>query len=172
MARKKKKQAAPAAPVAPEKPLNLGYSGKIKLSIKAGKTTIATRNYTNHGTAELFRFLCLCLAGQYRAADTIRPTKIKLFYSSDTVDTQVVGTPASGYITNNTAARPLAGSADSYKVVFHFLVPRIYITGEQFNQIALYGTDNDLDNNFSALFNLTAKNEQAQVQWDTIKTSD
>ena len=102
MARKKKTKVAPATPVAPEQPLNLGYSGKIKLSIKSGKTTIATRNYTNHGTTELFRFLCLCLAGQYRAADTIRPTKIKLFKSSDDPTTSVVGVQASGFITNNT----------------------------------------------------------------------
>ena len=77
MARKKKKTVE-------NKPVqSIGYSGRIKLALRSGRTVILTKTYNNNGFSPLFEFLSYCLAGQYSAANEIRPSRIMLWYSSE-----------------------------------------------------------------------------------------
>ena len=71
-------------------------------------------------------------------------------------------------VSNNTAAKIIEDRANEVcKVVFHFLVPKIYITGDGFNQIILYGANiNNADSgksSYSAIFNLTSGDEWAGI---------
>lgn len=173
MGRKKKTQVEELKP-AVQSNLSIGYAGKVKLALRIGKTTVQTKTYTNHGGFALFRFLCFCLAGQYSIAEQSRPISVGLY--KNTAETPAHATldksgSVSLLVSNNTAAKIIEDrEGETCKVVFHFLIPKIYITGSEFNQIFLYGMN--IDNassgkeNYSAIFNLTYGD-----QWDTIDTS-
>ena len=67
-----------------EKISGIGYSGKIKVSIKSNNTTIKTQEYKNNGSVELFNFLAACLSGNYVDVESIRPKLIQGFcYQKD-----------------------------------------------------------------------------------------
>ena len=179
MGRKKKTQPVEQEQSAVKSNLSIGYTGKVKLVLKAGKTTIQTKTFNNHGGFALFRFLCFCLAGQYSIAENSRPLSVGLY--NNTADTPAAATldtaqPSSLLVSNNTAARIIEDKTNEVcKVVFHFLIPKIYITNtKKFNQIILYGADiSDAStgkNNYSAIFNLTSGNSWAEV--DTAQWAD
>lgn len=160
MARKKKKTVE-------NKPVqSIGYSGRIKLALRSGRTVILTKTYNNNGFSPLFEFLSYCLAGQYSAANEIRPSKIMLWNSSGdpTACNLDSSAQASGFISNNTAAT-ISKTKDT--TIFHFLIPKIYITNQQFNQIALYGNTISDKKNPSALFNLVSNGS-----WEGINISE
>ena len=163
MGRKKKKVSIEEVKKSDVQPnLSIGYTGKVKLAIKAGKTIIQTKTYNNHGGFALFRFLCFCLAGQYSVAEFSRPISIGLYKNSAETPASATidkANPASVLVSNNTAAKIIEDRENEVcKVVFHFLIPKIYITSNEFNQIFLYGMNIDDASqgkeNYSAIFNL------------------
>ena len=56
---------------------DISYAGVVTIKLQHGKKTIMSKKYHNNGMPDLFKFLCLALAGSYTEA--LRPCKIKLF---------------------------------------------------------------------------------------------
>ena len=135
---------------------NIGYAGKVCVKVKDRKANRVLATFTNHnaGAEPLFSFLSLCLAGEYSTADALRPYKIKLFYNKDVENIGASADPTvddmnavSSFISMNTLPDVYGNS-----VIFHFIIPYSYISGEKVNQICLYGVDEKNSANYSARF--------------------
>lgn len=140
------------------KSANIGYSGKVTVSVQAGGKIISKKEYHNTGSISLFNFLCACLKGDYITANNLRPNTVKLFK----VDTAIYDTPlaakaylngSNGYtdsgiaFTGITSASALVGynkEADvgvgdaRDTVTLHFRVPYAFITNNSIYMIGLY----------------------------------
>jgi hypothetical protein len=122
---------------------NIGYSGKLKVSIKDGNKIIQTREYHNAGTDYLFTFLCYCLCGEFKASERIRPFKIKLYDRDDAYfanEPPHVDNPVSGFVSINGPGK-LDPSEGHVSANLHFLVPYSSISGQKICQVCLYGAD-------------------------------
>jgi hypothetical protein len=172
MARRKK--ATVVEPVAEVKPVmpTIGYSGKVTVAVRAGKTVISKHTYKNNGGLALFKFLTACIAGEYRAAEVNRPLKIGL-YDSDLprpVDGDVpsITKSVSILISVNTDSTIESG-ADYSKVTLHFLIPKTYITSDNavIKQMVLFpaqatSADPASPAGYCAVFNLTNDNDATE----------
>ena len=200
MASKKKKEAAPekakrgkprksAARVkakekaAPSKKLGIGYSGKVTTTIRQNKKIVHRATQHNSGLSNLFRFICYSMAGEYQAAEALRPSSICLCRNSgeagDTENTPyeayLNGVPATGLVYTNAPATIMGGTDDGWTITLHFLVPHAYIGGDgSFNQVNLYSKSASSAGNTSsacAFFFMTTKNEEGATIWDTVETT-
>lgn len=70
---------------------SISYEGNIKVSILKGKKVCSTNIYKNSGRWPLFLFLNMCLKGDYKNAEILRPNFIDVFYCGEVGD---------GYIPN------------------------------------------------------------------------
>ena len=154
--------------------MRLNYSGTLKVSIAHGKKIIQTRTYKNQGTAKLFEFFCLCLAGQYDAAKNLRPMKLKLFneqYENLPDPANIsVNNPASNIITVNKPSTitkdtsvPIGTSGrdyNGYSLTLHYLIPFSYITETSVDQACLYSSDPANNDDFLAYYLFEDENHQ------------
>lgn len=129
----------------------INYSGKVTLKTTQGKKILQTHN---EGALPLFRFLSLCLAGDYTTAERARPFRIRLFYDSDYDSTGATkaavldeNKAVSGFISVNTAP-----TVFDENLVLHFIIPYSNITGSKVNLICLYGLEESEVENYSAKF--------------------
>lgn len=141
----------------------LGYEGEVTLTLKSNKHILKSKTYKNNGTANLFKFLGLCLLNSFEEAKPLLPSKILLLHNNGYSPLDAMPTDAvrqsdwCGYAHTPTIISD--SSAAEVKVVYSFEVPRAAITGP-FNQIALYGggiteqDDSQIDD-FSAYYYLT-----------------
>ena len=147
----------------------ISYQGTVKISIKDKNKIIKTFEYHNNGTDELFKFLCLCIGGDYKATDRLRPFKIKLFDRNDPYSRGIApktDLAVSGLVSVN---KPATYNLTENKiaVTLHFLIPYSNISGTQVCQMCLYGKEygNDDITKFSAYYYLTDENN---MDWNPI----
>lgn len=125
---------------------NIGYQGKVTVSIKRGKTILAKKTYKNQGCYSMFKFIANALAGNFVSNN--RPCKIRLFTSTtgtteaDKYDSKLVVSP---YILCNAASvgvavsNPQTGIISPYaSITYTFMIPYTLITGKAY-RAALYG---------------------------------
>lgn len=125
MGRKKKQQ---AVEIKKSETTNIGYQGKVTVSILRGNKVISRTKNHNTGHTKLFLFLCKALQGDF---DTnLRPCRIALFTIKDENEqvTNPYWTPDTAItskILNDTTAivDPAANS-----VTYHFRIPISYIS--------------------------------------------
>lgn len=129
----------------------LGYEGKVTLTLKSNNRVLKSQTYKNQGTAYLFRFLGLCLAGEFNQAKNLLPNKILLLYNNNGVKATNGTGSTQGAEPANAEVRSAWQSytqipsvvsdsnTESVKVVYSFEVPRHTIAGI-FNQVALYSS--------------------------------
>lgn len=152
---------------------SLSYSGKVKITLKQGDQVLSVKEYKNSGAAALFRFIGYCLAGNFTLAGRLRPFKIKLLQ-----DTGDAGTPPNAnthyeersIFIDLATAPEIVNSAVNCQVKFSFIFPIANVNGSGANTIAIYGTDvNDIEN-FSAYYRLLKPkaNNDNEVDWDPI----
>lgn len=158
----------------------LGYNGSVKISIKAGKRTLASRTIHNNGTQNLFRFLSNCLAGDLRS--DMLPRRIRLY----TIVKDTSGNPSEKAAdesdwewSNATAISPyvyMASSAVTYteqttkaQTTYVFRVPYSQITGNEIYKLALYAdtTSNPKSDRYAYIV-LREKEDEKWV-WAPIK---
>lgn len=63
---------------------NITYEGLVTVKLYNGKKLLSTKTYHNSGSPNLFKFLCQCIAGNYKTADRLRPCMLKLFGFGET----------------------------------------------------------------------------------------
>lgn len=138
---------------------NLGYEGKVKLTLRNRKHILQTKTYKNSGTSKLFEFLGHCLAGSFDFnTKRLLPTKLALLYN--TAEDSELGKANATEVIQQSSFIGLAQSPaiimeeDGVKVIYSFEVPRNQIAGT-FNQIALYGAGVTTPKEFSAYYYLT-----------------
>lgn len=130
--------------------MNIGYQGKIKVSIMCGKKVISSKVYHNRGTKKLFQFICEALAGNYRPG--LRPMYIRAFTNDELEEAMLPDTykfnedlAVTPYIMYETTAFAGNGNAedgesttDTYSVVYTFKIPYAFISGTKISKVALY----------------------------------
>lgn len=159
---------------------NVGYSGKVTVTVQRGKTIVSKQVFKNSGSTELFKFFGYSLAGKYKEAEELRPNKIALFLNTTTDVSTAKKTPMtdntirmSNFIPNSGApiltVNPISG-ADSCSTTFHFVIPSAYIysANTQINQICLYKQSESDVNNYLAYFLMTDTDNTA---WEPITIS-
>lgn len=154
------------------------YSGKVTVTLKKGSRTLNKRTFNNSGTDKLFKFFSLCLAGRYREAEELRPSKIMLFKSDGDLQTTKVNPTASTsrvseFISNtgNPTVHVSSGDDKTCSTTFHFLVPNAYIHSDakKINQIRIYAAkDTNENKDYLAYFLLTDEDNTA---WESIDPS-
>lgn len=148
--------------------LAIGYSGKATLKIKAGDKVISESLLHNNGGPELYYYLSLCLAGEYTAAQSRRPLKIRLFNTGNST-TDLPSAPVTS-LQNAASTFISMVSAPTVKdasVVFHYVIPFSYITSSDVDQICLYGVgENDLKNYSAYFFIVDSENKLAPIKVD------
>lgn len=156
------------------------YTGKVTIAFQnKQKKTLSSKTYHNAGCGPLFKFMALCLQGNYKQAEKLRPNRIKLFYNSslspsDSTPTDTDSLALTSYVSSNRPAEINTNSDEnSYYTTFHFLVPAVYLMsslssdeGLSINQIAIYPETTD---SCSAYFNLI---DSENNEWDPIKLED
>lgn len=151
----------------------IGYEGKVTLTLKNNNLVLMSRTYKNSGTAELFNFLGHCLRGDYEAADDLLPTQVMLLYNKDYATTGTMSDKV------ERASKPVGYSQvpsktdidGVVKVTYNFEIPKTMIF-EDFNQIALYSKNKNLNNtnnttdvpSFSAYYFLTGPTGEPEIQ--------
>lgn len=167
---------------------SLSYEGKVTVKIQRSGKTISSKTYHNSGRLPLFKFLCNCLAGVY--SEQNRPAKIKLFnydyasagkydpaqfnWDNDINDAEVVTpfvTYTSSPVIKEEIATPDGTKENAYNVTYHFKINDTYISGEEINVIAIYGTNVvDQKNDACAYFVLKKKKDgSSDEEWDPIR---
>lgn len=161
---------------------SLSYRGDVKIATYIGKHLLSTKTYRNKGTLPLFRFLANCLAGNFPAAYTLRPYKIKLLKipTSDDAGAKEVSpdelNTAPNLLTEllasansaevectdfiNMAAAPeviVQDNNGSYtcKVSFSFVFPLSRLRRNGANMVAIYGPGISSFREYSAYYLLT-----------------
>ena len=169
--------------------MNIGYNGTLTVYVKNGKTTIQKRTYTNHGTSNLFKFFCYCLAGEYNAAKAYQPAKIKLFNERQYYETEggiapdfksiTVENPGSNLVSTNKTAKPIKAEKaelstevtdfNGYSLTLHYLIPFSYLTTDKINQACLYSALPDGDGDFLAYYLFT---DEQGIRLEPIEITD
>lgn len=166
---------------------NIGYQGKINLSVKHGNRTIINKSFSNSGRCKLFKFIASCLAGSL--SQQAKPVKIKLFSYPGELrmpnefswhDDSAYLTEVSPYILYDTAPTirlkhdPNASGGnddgDYYEVSFHFNVPFAYIAGAKIHAVGLY-PNNAISTTGDVYAYYLFANEQ-KTEWDAISIGD
>lgn len=145
---------------------NIGYRGKVTVSVQAGNKIISKKEYHNTGSLLLFNFLCNCIKGDVMAAENQRPTTIKLFTVNtttltpaaareylngvggyqDTGDDFINIDPASVFVSSNKPA-VVPGGNERNTVTLHFRIPYAFITKNTINMVGLYRRNPTGDSN-------------------------
>lgn len=100
----------------------LSYTGTVTLSRYVGSKKIEIAQIHNTGGAMLFDFLSDCLIDDFTAAESKRPTKIKVL-NRTAIDGTYSYTSASGFI--HLLTKPEKISKDNQSCVrYSFLIPR------------------------------------------------
>lgn len=60
--------------------LSTAYCGAVKLEARAAGKTVYRKTLHNSGELSLFKFMALCSAGDFAAAASLRPGRIRFFY--------------------------------------------------------------------------------------------
>lgn len=169
--------------------VTLEYFGKVTISLCKKDKILQTKVYHNAGCSSLFKFLALCLQGDYLRAEKYRPCKIQLFNNTSenppapgNLDWDKMK-PLTGFISSNRPAS-ISENNGNFSAIIHFLVPAVYINKNmleksKINQICLYPeiiSDATAKNNCSAYF-LFVKNEnqadgKTSTKWDALETTD
>lgn len=167
---------------APQKD-TLTYQGKITVKILHGERVISTKNYTNSGLPNLFKFICHALAGSYYK--NLQPCKIKLFNFLDAEKNKISPTnfvwpsaqddtheikealkSASPFVLyDSTPVVDYNENTKEYATTFRFKIPFYWITQPQFNVIGLYASDEVSIEEASAYYLLTEKDTNNVLQW-------
>jgi hypothetical protein len=159
----------------------VGYSGSVKISVKAGKTTISSKTIHNNGTVNLFKFLASCLKGEFEKNRL--PCRIRLFRSDDnniesaSDDTKWKFDEAHAvspyvYMTSSAVVYDnLDESKAQTKYVFR--VPYGQISGK-INKLALYAasTTSASDDRYAYIGLTKTNNESKQIEWDELEVKE
>ena len=114
----------------------LNYTGIVTLSQYMGDQKITIAQMHNTGGGSLFNFLASCLAGDFRAAQPNRPTKIRLLSRTGEKGSYYYS-PVTSTIFLRTPPEPSYTAGES-RVRFSFIVPRDFL--EAFPSVASAGT--------------------------------
>ena len=145
--------------------INIGYTGTVTISICDNKNNIiSTKKHHNEGSANLFKYFCYCIAGDYKGAASIQPRKVVLISrknatvsiatvknlfnsgSSEGV-TEAITISSSGAIDTYGTIIPeevtTAGTSTStmlrpWKAILHFRIPYAYITSNTIAGLILF----------------------------------
>lgn len=121
---------------------NIGYSGNIVVKVVKGKKTVATIKSHNAGGIDLWHFLAMCIAGDYRGASDLRPCNVELYNRASGTDTSAsarVLVDTSADINSDSSGN--AGAITGYTTTLHFKIPSTYITtSSKINVLKLYGS--------------------------------
>ena len=126
---------------------NINYSGKVKVSTKYKNKVILHNLNHNNGALPLFKFLCLCLSGEYTAAEPLRPFKVKLFDSNNIAVSNFIP------INSKPILEDISDTYSEYRTTYHFLIPYSQINNN-IKFIKLYSISETNDDNFSAEYEL------------------
>lgn len=153
---RKKKQVAKTPKI--QKNINtstqsLSYQGKVKIQVLNGKKVIATKNYTNSGLPNLFKYISHALAGNHYAS--LRPCKLRIFkcnpegdfstpadFNWDTAVENKQLIAASPYVAYD-ATPVVQKTAAGYTTTFRFKVPLNWLFIKSFNVIGLFNEHNE-----------------------------
>jgi len=138
---------------------SIGYQGKLNVQVRRGDKVLSNKTYHNTGNINLFRFLCQCLAGNYR--EDLRPYKIALFARGNT-ETEYFDNVDTWEFNKGNLATPLMISysntpitrysrtelgetvGGSYDIEYEFKIPYTYIT-KSFCKAAIYSYSATVD---------------------------
>lgn len=169
---------------------DISYAGIVNIKLQHGKKTIMSKKYHNNGMPDLFKFLCLALAGSY--TDALRPCKIKLFcydqaFSQSSAISPATFDWATAFADNSTrpkdaspfvvydatpiVSRKVKDGITSYDVSFHFRVPGSLISNDVIHMIGLYANNVyiGLEASASAYYLLTERNNEQRLVWSPIE---
>lgn len=138
----------------------LGYEGKVTLTLKSNNRVLASKTYKNSGTAQLFKFLGLCLIDSFEEAKKLIPNKILLLNNTsaatpESADPTIVKQCSTWQTLAQLPTIVSESKTSQVKVVYSFEVPKAAIEGE-FNQVALYGAGVEDIRDFSAYYYLVS----------------
>lgn len=169
--------------------VTIEYSGKVTISLYKKDKILQKKVYHNAGCSSLFRFVALCLQGDYKRAEKYRPCRVQLFNNTseyppvnNSLDWDKMK-PLTGFISSNRPAE-INESSGNWSATLHFLVPAVYInkkilSNNKINQICLYPrieSDTNIENNCSAYFLFTKEEPQADgsinIEWDALETTN
>lgn len=156
MARKSKKIKADISNVpeiATSQKDSLTYQGKVLFQVLHGNKVISTKQYSNNGLPDLFKFIGFALAGSYYAS--LRPCKVALYDCITTGDpygdptkfdwNDYLGHGAleiiSPYVVYD-ATPVVKATKDGYSTTFRFKIPFNWLYKKTFNTLGLFNADN------------------------------
>lgn len=133
---------------------NFTYTGIVTVSrYKHGKKSELFK-ITNNGGQALFDFFTMCLCGNYKDAELLRPTGIMLVNESDGSPAEMIA--YSAFIEASTI-EVLQKDDTRGCVRYSFLVHKDAIYEGTFNSICLYNTGTAISGNANKLNNYSAK---------------
>lgn len=151
MAKKPKKLKTKATEITATQKDSLAYQGKVKFQILHGNRVVSTKNYTNNGLPELFKFLGFALAGSYY--NSLRPCKVALYdclatgeYKDPTkfnwteYSSNSVLEPVSPFVVYD-ATPVVKADREGYSTTFRFKIPFNWLYKKQFNTLGLFTED-------------------------------
>lgn len=156
----------------------LTYQGKVSFKILHGTKVISTKNYSNKGLPELFRYISHALAGsQYTA---LRPCKVALFNYPTADDYENPATfdwnnahqrgelkAVSPYVIYD-ATPIVTATALGYATTFRFKIPFNWLYTKKFNVLGLF-----TENNIACAYYLFTKDKADNTkEWDVQELSD
>lgn len=160
--------------ILPAQPNSLAYQGKVNFQILHGNKVISTKNYSNSGLPDLFKYISYALMGTFYSA--LRPCKVVLFDCKFTGPDEKYENPTSfvwetAYKNNELDevspyivydATPVATAAvDSCSATFRFKIPFNWLYKKTFNVIGLF-TEN---NSPCAYYLCTIDDTSGNKQW-------
>lgn len=163
-----------AQKICPAQPDSLAYQGKVKFQILHGNKVISTKNYSNSGLPDLFKYISYALMGTFYSE--LRPCKVVLFDCKFTATGEKYEKPTSfiwetAYKNNELDevspyivydATPVTTSAaDSCSTTFRFKIPFNWLYKKTFNVIGLF-TEN---NSPCAYYLCTTEDSSGNKQW-------
>lgn len=178
MALKKKKLKKDLEEKLPLQTNSLAYQGKVRFQVLHGDKVISTKNYSNNGLPDLFKYLSYALAGvQYSA---LRPCKVALFECStkdiyadptafvwsEAIENKAL-VEASPYVVYD-ATPVVTTTAAGSTTTFRFKIPFNWLYRKTFNTIGLF-TEN---NSPCAYYLFTADNSDGSKRWELQNLSD
>lgn len=188
MARKKNnKNIAPKDEKLIDKPVSgnsLAYQGRVKFQILHGKTVVSTKQFSNNGLPDLFKYLSHALTGVYYSS--LRPCKIALYEYPIRADTDDpnnfnwqsaiennILVAASPYVPYDATPVVTASTSDgitTYSTTFRFKIPFNWLYRKTFNVIGLFTEDTSACAYY--LFTKDSANGDGKKEWDTQELDD
>jgi hypothetical protein len=156
----------------------LSYQGKVKCQIMHGNKIISTKNYSNNGLPDLFKYISHAIAGTYYSA--LRPCKIALFSCATTghyADPTSFNweeafknkalVEASPYVVYD-AAPIVVATNTGCSTVFRFKIPFNWLYRKTFNVIGFF-TEN---NSACAYYLFTKEGSNSTKEWEPQELDD